>query len=553
MLAPSPRARNDGLIARMLRSRAIRSRSIAAIAGAIGLGAFAPAAAIADVPPSPEWLSKWKDVSYSFSVAGLEKAPDYVLVAKSCGRQYGPILHWDLIEYAAGKGGCAPLFAIRRADLAEWRSMSFNPEHPQASQAIDALLDGPLVHRCEAQPQPIGVLAKSDPRDVIVETLEVVKIDETGCELRSNAPAGGWATEPSANAATNAHGCAACAIASSEERAERGWAAVACLVGISMFVARRWSLGLSVGSGFFFGCSPSKDDASATSAVVRSPPPTVPASTGTAAPASAAPSLSAVATAPFEAAKIPAGDLGPVHTEAFEIRRFAGDTDKNLLEAGLFCHEHEKTLCTSTQWKRAAAIDPSVADIESWTGTWEGNQVIVAGKKLGDGAPIDPTAHDASRATLCCDAAPAWIQRRDHNFQAIAQKALTRYTKALDERDIGELDKIFGLGLWLDQDIVAPAKLSHPMAIAAQRSWFTAHPKQWNVYDTCAAGVGLVPDEIGAARPTNDGIVVRCTAMLGLEKELTFAKQELGWSKLVPADPPELVMIRHASRDRHAF
>lgn len=273
----------------------------------------------------------------------------------------------------------------------------------------------------------------------------------------------------------------------------------------------------------------------------------------TIASAGASPSASAGASKVFEKASVPAGDADGVSMDAFAVERFAGDADKNWLEAGLFCREHQKKLCTATQWTRASKVDPAIGAIASWTASAEGKLAKVMGG--GVATTVDPRSHDPARGALCCDPAVAWTPGKnpDPTFQAAARKALTRYALALDERDVAELDKIYSLGVWLDHPIDDAASLSHVGAVAAQKSWFAAHPKLWSVYDVCAAEVGHVPNLMATRARTTGGIVVRCTVVTALEKELSVAQQLLGWTTIAFDSTPELIMLQHLKLDTIKF
>jgi hypothetical protein len=217
----------------------MRRASRATIACLIAFALGSSHAAIADIPPSPEWTAKWKEITYGFRVKGLERAaPGYMLITTSCGRRH--VQDYDVFEFTADMvGSCDDLYSIKRDDYETWRSMSYNPRHPQADDMIFLLHRGPLVHHCDSQAHPVDALPRGDPRNEIEETLDVVKIDESGCVLRSNAPAGGWADDASTESSTHGHGCAACAVPTCSP--SYAVTAFASMAGLALAAAWRFS------------------------------------------------------------------------------------------------------------------------------------------------------------------------------------------------------------------------------------------------------------------------------------------------------------------------
>jgi len=198
------------------------------------------ALARADLPP-PDGK---KFVSYGFSVANLKSFPDYVLLAYPWSLSNGaPTKEHALVEEGKtvkmGRRSQTPkLWAMKRAEYEKWKA-SYQPTHEYQDPALDALFSGKQVIPCGIDLSPKTMIEKSDPRDEVVDALNVESIDASSCRvvLAGAAPAAKTG-EPTAVPATPvASATATSPTAPSAEPKPRGCGACEVGTGSSDFVA----------------------------------------------------------------------------------------------------------------------------------------------------------------------------------------------------------------------------------------------------------------------------------------------------------------------------
>lgn len=262
-------------------------------------------------------------------------------------------------------------------------------------------------------------------------------------------------------------------------------------------------------------------------------------------------SASASAARAFDEATVPAGETDGVWTAGYRVRRLAGDTGKSYLEAAELCRGQGMALCSDVQWSRACASDARVGALESWTASWAGDAVVVRG---GGGCSARKTAPggqgQTSRAGLCCERAIGIRSgNKNASFVEAAHADQLRFERALSAQDMTALDDIYGKGLFMEGN---PDKgMTHDAALKAQRSWFTAHPKQWTLYDVCDASVAniLCPEPAGKSVEC-PGLVLDCDMVSVLGDQLTVVKQRVGWWKGEEEQKNHVWDIRHGKRSR---
>jgi len=179
------------------------------VACALGL-VLSSAAAHADVAPPPGQ----KQVGFSFTVKGIP-AGDRALFAYPCGQSSGaPMAEYQRIDegkpLSVGRrgGGCA-IYSIEKAKLDEF-AKTYKPTMSASDPALDGLA-GQAV-KCTGAPSPMFVLASTDKRTSVEETLKVTALDATTCTIVSEAaaaPAGTGTGTGTAPANTSKSGCSA--------------------------------------------------------------------------------------------------------------------------------------------------------------------------------------------------------------------------------------------------------------------------------------------------------------------------------------------------------
>lgn len=205
-------------------------RSLLAAAALATLSTFA-ASSRADLPPE----DGTRNVGYSFSVRGLAKAPDRVIVAYPCGTSNGAPDN-VLVRLEEGRsvpvgrrGGECALFSLSREDYeAEAKAL-------EGGDADKARLDALVAKgkRCDGGPTPDHILPKDDTRGEIAEVLEVKALSATECVVAS---VSGRASTTSAGSPRGSCG-RACGTTTRGPGGTAGW--LAGLAAIGMALGRR--------------------------------------------------------------------------------------------------------------------------------------------------------------------------------------------------------------------------------------------------------------------------------------------------------------------------
>ncbi|MFO0747977.1 MAG: hypothetical protein U1F43_20300 [Myxococcota bacterium] len=174
------------------------TRAVTALA-ALALGALATRPASADEGPD----DGQKYVSYSFRVDGLDRFPDFVVVAYPWSTSNGAPTR----EHAVLKSGTSlpvgrrspsvALYAVRRS---AWEAFekTLPSDEDARSTALTDFVAGPDALRCNAAPTRVTTLPSSDPRDRVEEVFSATSIDAKGCVL------GGASAPPAPTASTTA-------------------------------------------------------------------------------------------------------------------------------------------------------------------------------------------------------------------------------------------------------------------------------------------------------------------------------------------------------------
>jgi MYXO-CTERM domain-containing protein len=188
----------------------------------LAFGILVTTTALADLPP-PDGQ---KFVSYAFQVQNAKSFPDWVLVAYPCSESDGAPMPGARVisdgqSVSVGRrGGTPALYRMKRTDY-DANQATFKRSGPgEDSKPLEMLFASDKVVKCTgAAPTPSHLLAKSDPRTSIVQTLRADAVDATGCKIAAVAdttPASAPAPAP-ATQSSGAHsksGCAGCAMPS---------------------------------------------------------------------------------------------------------------------------------------------------------------------------------------------------------------------------------------------------------------------------------------------------------------------------------------------------
>jgi hypothetical protein len=235
--------------------------------------------------------------------------------------------------------------------------------------------------------------------------------------------------------------------------------------------------------------------------------------------------------ATFPIQKIGKGKQDGIWLGTYSIERVKGDTGKGYIDAAEHCRSRSKMLCTESQWEKACKAHSDIGKLESWTASFDGEQVIVrGGAKTGDG---ETTACDGrktegggsgspSRVAFCCDRAIA-IKPSLPNpaFAMASHSGQLKYENLINSKDAK------GLRLHYDEAVVTTEKADSALnrdAVEKQhRSMFSLDPKGWTVFDTCDVRLGKAMNFIKAT--PLDALITDCVTIVKLGDKVTVVKQ----------------------------
>lgn len=203
----------------------------------------------ADLPP-PDGQ---KFVDYAFSVEGLAKFGDFVLLAYpyslSNGRPTTEHLQLEEGKQASlgRRSGTPKLYAMKKAAYEEWLK-GYKPDREAMDDpALAALFGGNQVIACNVKLSPSFQLPTSDPRSTVVEAFRVAKIDDKTCRIEpaSGATKTTSGEKPPTRVASSDSptqppppkkaGCAGCAMPAKDESP----GALALLLALALATSRR--------------------------------------------------------------------------------------------------------------------------------------------------------------------------------------------------------------------------------------------------------------------------------------------------------------------------
>jgi hypothetical protein len=202
----------------------------------------------ADLPP-PDGQ---KFVDYAFSIEGLAKFGDFVLLAYpyslSNGRPTTEHLQLEDGKQASlgRRSGTPKLYAMKKTAYEEWLKGYEPDREAMEDPALAALFGGNQVIACNAKLSPSFQLPTSDPRSTVVEVFRVTRIDDKTCQIE---PASGVTKTASGDPPTRVAssdsptqppppkkaGCAGCATPAKDDTP----GAVALFLALALAASRR--------------------------------------------------------------------------------------------------------------------------------------------------------------------------------------------------------------------------------------------------------------------------------------------------------------------------
>jgi hypothetical protein len=230
----------------------------------------------------------------------------------------------------------------------------------------------------------------------------------------------------------------------------------------------------------------------------------------------------------------------------YEVGRFVGDTDKDYLQAGAHCRSNGLVLCTETQWLKACATNAELGKQESWTASWDAEQVIVRGGESCDSRrTVAGSDHSSSRIGLCCTRAIAIrSSNRTIAFLRSSQAHQLRLEVADNASDASALEKE-----WYESVAYDGKRMTREEARAAQQRWFEANRGHSLIYDTCDVQLGAVATGLGK-QGTSPGLVHDCIAVLTTHGQVSVTRQRIGRYQAEDSAKPLIVEVEHHTRTR---
>jgi hypothetical protein len=221
-----------------------------------------------------------------------------------------------------------------------------------------------------------------------------------------------------------------------------------------------------------------------------------------------------------------------------------GDAGKTFLGAADHCQSRGKMLCTEAQWEKACKEHGAIGKLESWTVSFDGDDVIARGGSSCDDRTTVPGGETSgARVAFCCDRAIAIRPSLDNpSFAKAAHLGQLAYEKDYNAKDTSRIVLHFdGQGVVMKEP--ADSAMSRDAVAKQAKAMFAKFPTQWTVFDRCDVKLGKA---INHVRPKPiDALITDCVTVARLGDQVTVTKQRFHRvENLDPEDPGKKNVIR---------
>jgi hypothetical protein len=203
-------------------------------------------------------------------------------------------------------------------------------------------------------------------------------------------------------------------------------------------------------------------------------------------------------------------------------------------------------LCTETQWLRACGSNVRIGNYQSWTASWQGEQVIVrGGKGCDDRQTVSGASRSAVRVALCCERAVGIkTDNRQLAFMKVAHADQLRYERAYNAGNTAELHALWYGSVEFDGTVQTKDRLR-----TKQEQWFRQHPKRWMLFDICEVKLGPVLTGLGKTLKS-PGLIHDCSTVSVVGDLVTVVMTEFGRYRAEGDTANRVVQVKHHSRTR---